>query len=102
MRIRRGLGILTVCLTAFGILAPAVPAAAADLVMWERSGANKGMVDKLVARADLGDSLTKAKGENVKMDSVEIICLVLGVTYLQGAETTAPSDLFSILLGGFR
>jgi hypothetical protein len=60
----------------------------------------------LVARAcDLLEAkqaalLTAAKGEHVKMESVEIICLVLGVTYLQGAETTAPSDLFSILLGG--
>ena len=33
---------------AVGILAMAVPASAADLVMWERSGGNKGMVDKLV------------------------------------------------------
>jgi multiple sugar transport system substrate-binding protein len=33
---------------ALGFLAAAAPAMAADLVMWERSGGNKGMVDKLV------------------------------------------------------
>ena len=35
-------------LAAFGFLAAASPIYAADLVMWERSGGNKDMVDKLV------------------------------------------------------
>ena len=35
-------------LAAFGFLAAASPSYAADLVMWERSGGNKDMVDKLV------------------------------------------------------
>ena len=35
-------------LAAFGFLAAASPTYAADLVMWERSGGNKDMVDKLV------------------------------------------------------
>src|SRR5438552_6659465 len=39
---------LALGLAALGLAATAVPAAAADLVMWERSGGNKGMVDKLV------------------------------------------------------
>jgi multiple sugar transport system substrate-binding protein len=39
---------LAFSLAAFGIVAATVPASAADLVMWERSGGNKGMVDKLV------------------------------------------------------
>ena len=40
---RWGLG-----LAAFGFVAAAASASAADLVMWERSGGNKDMVDKLV------------------------------------------------------
>jgi multiple sugar transport system substrate-binding protein len=35
-------------LTAAGLALAAVPALAADLQMWERTGGNKGMVDKLV------------------------------------------------------
>src|SRR6516162_10430959 len=35
-------------LSAPALLAATSPASAADLVMWERSGGNKGMVDKLV------------------------------------------------------
>ena len=35
-------------LAAFGFLAAASPSYAADLVMWERSGGNKDMVDRLV------------------------------------------------------
>src|SRR3954466_9214457 len=35
-------------LAAFGFVAAAGNASAADLVMWERSGGNKDMVDKLV------------------------------------------------------
>ena len=35
-------------LAALGFLAAASPSYAADLVMWERSGGNKDMVDKLV------------------------------------------------------
>src|SRR4029077_9818436 len=35
-------------LAAFGFLAAASPTYAADLVMWERSGGNKDMVDRLV------------------------------------------------------
>ena len=35
-------------LAAIGLAAAAHPASAADLVMWERSGGNKDMVDKLV------------------------------------------------------
>jgi multiple sugar transport system substrate-binding protein len=35
-------------LAAFGFVAAASPTYAADLVMWERSGGNKDMVDKLV------------------------------------------------------
>src|SRR5580693_3454117 len=35
-------------LPAFGFLAAASPTYAADLVMWERSGGNKDMVDRLV------------------------------------------------------
>src|SRR4051794_16938953 len=35
-------------LAAFGFIAAATHASAADLVMWERSGGNKDMVDKLV------------------------------------------------------
>jgi hypothetical protein len=59
----------------------------------------------LVARAcDLLEakqaaSLEATKGDHVKMDATEIICLVLGVRYLQ--EDATP-DLFSILLGGVR
>ena len=36
-------------LSASALLAVSAPSFAADLVMWERSGGNKGMVDKLVA-----------------------------------------------------
>ena len=36
-------------LAAFGLVAAAANASAADLVMWERSGGNKDMVDRLVA-----------------------------------------------------
>ena len=35
-------------LAAFGFLATTLPSYAAELVMWERSGGNKDMVDKLV------------------------------------------------------
>src|SRR5258707_13312576 len=35
-------------LSASALMATSVPGFAADLVMWERSGGNKGMVDKLV------------------------------------------------------
>src|SRR5271157_4908700 len=35
-------------LAMFGFLAATAPSYAADLVMWERSGGNKDMVDKLV------------------------------------------------------
>src|SRR3954466_6719595 len=35
-------------LAAFGVIAAAASASAADLVMWERSGGNKDVVDKLV------------------------------------------------------
>jgi multiple sugar transport system substrate-binding protein len=48
MRIGKVLGVLGLCLGAAGAFAQATPASAEDLVMWERSGANKGMVDKLV------------------------------------------------------
>jgi multiple sugar transport system substrate-binding protein len=49
MRIQKALYRLVFSLLACGaVLATAVPAKAAELVMWERSGANKDMVDKLV------------------------------------------------------
>jgi hypothetical protein len=47
-------------------------------------------------------SLKATKGDHVKMDATEIICLVLGVSYLQGPSIGAPADLFSVLLGGSR
>jgi multiple sugar transport system substrate-binding protein len=48
MRLSKALRRLAFSLTACGVLAAAGPSSAADLVMWERSGANKDMVDKLV------------------------------------------------------
>ena len=41
-------------LAAFGFLATTLPSYAAELVMWERSGGNKDMVDKLVDRQSSG------------------------------------------------
>lgn len=49
MRFSKILKSLAVVLTASGLAATAAPSSAADLVMWERSGGNKDMVDKLVA-----------------------------------------------------
>ena len=48
MRLYKALRRLTLSLAACGVLAAATPLSAADLVMWERSGGNKDMVDKLV------------------------------------------------------
>ena len=48
MRLSKALSILAVGLSASAFLAMSAPAMAADLVMWERSGGNKGMVDALV------------------------------------------------------
>jgi multiple sugar transport system substrate-binding protein len=47
MRLTRALSVLFAAAAA-AVLAMAVPAVAKDLVMWERSGGNKGMVDRLV------------------------------------------------------
>ena len=49
MGLKKTLSILAVGLSASAFLAMSAPAMAADLVMWERSGGNKGMVDTLVA-----------------------------------------------------
>ncbi len=48
MRLYKALRRLALSLVACGALAAAAPLSAADLVMWERSGGNKDMVDKLV------------------------------------------------------
>jgi multiple sugar transport system substrate-binding protein len=48
MRLSKTLKYSALGAAALGFLAAAAPATAADLVMWERSGGNKGMVDKLV------------------------------------------------------
>jgi multiple sugar transport system substrate-binding protein len=48
MRLSKILGTLAIGLSASAFLAMSVPSMAAELVMWERSGGNKGMVDKLV------------------------------------------------------
>src|ERR1700733_2869569 len=49
MRFSKILKRLAFVLTAAGLAAASAPGSAADLVMWERSGGNKDMVDKLVA-----------------------------------------------------
>src|SRR5262244_770312 len=46
MRLSKALGALAFALVASSLVATASPAA--DLVMWERSGGNKDMVDKLI------------------------------------------------------
>ena len=48
MRLSRTLRSALFGLSASAVLAMSAPSFAADLVMWERSGGNKGMVDKLV------------------------------------------------------
>jgi len=48
MKFSNALSGLAVALAASAFLAASVPATADELVMWERSGGNKGMVDKLV------------------------------------------------------
>jgi multiple sugar transport system substrate-binding protein len=48
MRFSKSLRSCVFGMTALGAIAAAAPASAADLVMWERSGGNKDMVDKLV------------------------------------------------------
>ena len=48
MTLSRTLKSLILGLSASALLAVSAPSFAADLVMWERSGGNKGMVDKLV------------------------------------------------------
>jgi multiple sugar transport system substrate-binding protein len=48
MRLSKTLSRLAYGLAASALVAMAVPASAANLVMWERSGGNKGMVDILV------------------------------------------------------
>jgi multiple sugar transport system substrate-binding protein len=47
-RLSKALLGLALGLAASGLVSTASPSFAADLVMWERSGGNKGMVDKLV------------------------------------------------------
>jgi multiple sugar transport system substrate-binding protein len=49
MKLRKALGALAIGLSALTTVAMSAPSMAADLVMWERSGGNKGMVDTLVA-----------------------------------------------------
>ena len=49
MKFRTALGALAIGMSALTTMAMSAPATAADLVMWERSGGNKGMVDTLVA-----------------------------------------------------
>jgi multiple sugar transport system substrate-binding protein len=49
MGLKKALSILAVGLSASAFVAMSAPSMAADLVMWERSGGNKGMVDTLVA-----------------------------------------------------
>ena len=48
MRLTKALSRLAVGLSASAFIAMSAPAIAEDLVMWERSGGNKGMVDTLV------------------------------------------------------
>jgi multiple sugar transport system substrate-binding protein len=48
MKFSKALSALAVSLAAFGLATTATSSSAADLVMWERSGGNKDMVDKLV------------------------------------------------------
>src|SRR5579872_2233297 len=48
MKLSKAIMTLALGLAAYGFPATAVPSSAADLVMWERSGGNKDMVDKLV------------------------------------------------------
>jgi multiple sugar transport system substrate-binding protein len=48
MKLSKTLHNLAFGLAAFGLAAVTSPSSAADLVMWERSGGNKDMVDKLV------------------------------------------------------
>lgn len=48
MGFKRKISRLALGLSAAAMLAVSVPASAEELVMWERSGGNKGMVDKLV------------------------------------------------------
>ncbi len=48
MKLRKALGALAIGLSALTTVAMSAPSMAADLVMWERSGGNKGMVDTLV------------------------------------------------------
>jgi multiple sugar transport system substrate-binding protein len=50
MNLKQMLKGLAVGLSALYLLSASVPAWAADLQMWERSGGNKGIVDALVAR----------------------------------------------------
>jgi multiple sugar transport system substrate-binding protein len=49
MKLRKALSALAIGLSALTTVAMSAPSMAADLVMWERSGGNKGMVDTLVA-----------------------------------------------------
>ena len=49
MGLKKALSMLAIGLSASAFVAMSAPAMAADLVMWERSGGNKGMVDTLVA-----------------------------------------------------
>ena len=48
MRLSKTLNRLALGLSASAIIAMSAPAMAEDLVMWERSGGNAGMVDRLV------------------------------------------------------
>ena len=48
MKFRKALGALAIGMSALATVAVSAPSMAADLVMWERSGGNAGMVDKLV------------------------------------------------------
>jgi len=48
MRLPKALERLVLSIIACGMVVTVMPASAADLVMWERSGANKEMVDRLV------------------------------------------------------
>src|SRR5258707_917491 len=48
MPLSRSLKSILFGLSTSALLGVSVPSFAADLVMWERSGGNKGMVDKLV------------------------------------------------------
>jgi multiple sugar transport system substrate-binding protein len=72
MKLRKALSALAIGLSALTTVAISAPSMAADLVMWERSGGNAGMVDKLV-------ELWNAKNPDRKIN----------LTYIPHAEMVA-------------